>query len=136
MKILLVRTLSGYKPAFESDYENFKRHKIGDIYEFETKEKRNTGFHRKFFALIDLAFQNQDVTQHKEAFRRWMITEAGYFTVVNFPDGTSEKVAESISFANCDQERFERIFQDVLQVAINVVGCKEDEILQELINFM
>ena len=42
----------------------------------------------------------------------------------------------SISFAKMDQEQFERLFQDVLQVAINVVGAKEEEILKELINFM
>jgi len=136
MKILLVKTLAGYKPAFEQDYENAKRHKAGDIIEFECKLKRNSGFHSKFFALLELVFQNQDTTNHREAFRKWMIINAGYFTVVKFPDGTSEKIADSISFASMDQEQFERVFQDVLQVAINVVGAKEDEILENLIGFM
>lgn len=136
MKMLQVRTLGGYKPAFGQDYENAKRHKAGDIIEWECKEKRNSGFHRKFFSLLELAFQNQNTTDHREAFRKWMIINAGYFTLVQFPDGTSEKIADSISFAKMDQEQFERVFQDVLQVAINVVGAKEEEILKELINFM
>ena len=136
MIINLVKTLSGYKPAFDTDLEKSKKHALHDIITFEYKQQRNLKFHRKFYAMLDLAYQNQDVTAHREAFRKWMIREAGYYEVITYPDGTSEKIAKSISFAKMDEDEFESLFQDVLQVAITVIGAKKEEIMENLINFM
>ena len=135
MKILLVKTLGSYKPAFDSDYEKARRHKLGEIIEFETTEQRNPRFHRKLFALINLAFQNQDITQHREAFRQWLIIESGHYEVVNFPDGSSQKVPVSLSFKAADQEKIEEIFQDILQVVITFIGATKEEILDEILTF-
>jgi len=136
MIINLVKTLSGYKPAFDMDLEKSRKHALHDIITFEYKQQRNLKFHRKFMALINLMYQNQDVTNHFEAFRRWAVISAGYFTIVQFPDGTSEKIPESISFSKMDEERFEKLYNDMIQVAINVTGAKKEELITEILNFM
>ncbi len=135
MKILLVRKLSGYTPCFESDYENARRHKIGDVVEFETTEIRNPKFHKKVFGLINLAFNNQSITQHRAAFREWLIIESGHFEIVKFPDGTVQRVALSLSYKNMDQEKIEEVFQDMLQVVITFIGSTKEEILNEVLKF-
>ena len=136
MKILLARTLGGYKPAFDQDYKNAKRHKVGDIIEFESLENRNPKFHRKLFSLINLAFENQDITQHKAAFREWLIIESGHFEMVKFPDGTVQKVASSLSYKSMDQEKIERVFQDILQVVITFIGATKEEIMKNVLQYM
>ena len=58
MKILVVKTLSGIKPAYDSDKEAFNKMPFNEVFEIEYKKKRNVKFHRKFFALLNLAFQD------------------------------------------------------------------------------
>lgn len=57
MKISLVRTFSGFKPATPQDVDQIKRVRIADVITAEVKRVRNPRFHRKFFALLNLAYQ-------------------------------------------------------------------------------
>ena len=65
-----------------------------------------------------------------------MICEAGYYTVVTTPDGEVTREPESIAFANMSEERFERLYKDMVQVVITVIGATEEQIESELINFL
>ncbi len=56
MKILVVKTPSGLKPLYDSDYDNYSKIALGEEFEIEYTKKRNSRFHRKFFALLKLAF--------------------------------------------------------------------------------
>ena len=58
-EIYLVKSFDGkFTPAQDSDYEMAKNIKAGDTYKFKFSKPRNIKFHRKFFALINLVFQN------------------------------------------------------------------------------
>ena len=51
MKIQVVKNLNGtLKPAYDSDYESFKKIPLNEIIEIEYKKQRNIRFHRKLFS--------------------------------------------------------------------------------------
>ena len=77
MKIHLIKSLGVLKPVDESDLEVFNNLKTGDIYSCEIKKPRNIKFHRMFFAMINLCFQNQDVFGNVEYFRKEMCNTIG-----------------------------------------------------------
>ena len=60
------------------------------------------------------------VLQSMEAFRKWLIIEAGYFDVYETPTGV-RKEAKSISFASMGQEDFNAFYKNCFQVAWNMM---------------
>ncbi|MRC26582.1 DUF1367 family protein, partial [Bacillus thuringiensis] len=42
-----------------------------------------------------------------DAYRSWVIVEAGHFDAIQLPDGTLKKHPRSISFANMDELEFQ-----------------------------
>lgn len=55
-----------------------------------------------------------------EAFREWLVVEAGHFEIVQTPAGRLKR-AKSISFANMGQEEFNRFYQRCFTVVWNMV---------------
>lgn len=45
-------------PLYPADYEEKKKLKLGVEYEVEVRIPRNIGFHRKFFALLNVGWAN------------------------------------------------------------------------------
>lgn len=84
MKIKLLNTPSGLKPMYDEDYEEKKKLKIGEVYEATIKRPRNLSFHKKYFALINLAweYQNERAVEHFkhniELFRKTIEVAAGW----------------------------------------------------------
>lgn len=129
MKAQLVKTVSGMLP-FGVDSETwYKKKKLGVVVEVETVEVRNPGFHRKFFALLNLGFgywEPGEVTaQHGipeknfKRFRKDVTILAGYHHTVIRLDGTARVEADSISFARMEQDVFEELYSNVLDVLLN-----------------
>ena len=56
-----------------------KKIKAGDSILVTLKKPRNIKFHRKYFALLNLAFENQDRYEHFEALRKEVIMRAGFW---------------------------------------------------------
>ncbi|WP_336981792.1 MULTISPECIES: DUF1367 family protein [unclassified Cedecea] len=51
-----------------------------------------------------------------DAYRAWVIVEAGHFDAIELPDGTLRKHPRSISFANMDEVEFQRLYKSALDV--------------------
>ncbi len=101
--------------------------KLGSGAAVEVKKARNIRFHRKFFALLQLAFDIWEPTGEKvwkgvpirkdfERFREDITILAGHYDVSYALDGSVKLTAKSISFANCDEHEFESVYQAVLDV--------------------
>lgn len=56
-----------------------------------------------------------------DAFREWVIVQAGYYTVHINPDGSRWLRPKSISFANMDEGEFEGLYKSVLNVLWNFI---------------
>lgn len=135
-KLSLVKQLNGmFKCAYDSDLEVAKKIKVGDIWEYEYKQSRNSRFLKKYFALLNLCFQNQDVYRNLEDLRHDLTIDSGYFTVSFNLQGDEVKRAKSISFANMEEEEFEKLYSDTLDSIIRHFNFTEEDIRENLINF-
>jgi len=100
MKILVKKTQTGLRPMYDSDFEKYSKIEVGEEFEIEYTKKRNIKFHRKFFALIKLAFENQEDYKSMERMRKKLIEVAGYFEEYRDPITKQMcKEVNSISFA-------------------------------------
>jgi len=103
MKMLLIKTMSGFFPADSTSEEKFNKIKRGVAVTAEIKSIRNYLFLKKFF----------------KRFRKDVTILAGYHHTVIRLDGTARVEADSISFAKMEQETFEGLYSNVLDVLLN-----------------
>lgn len=135
MKLFVKNTLNGLVPLYPADLDEKKRLKLGQEYEVEITKPRNAGFHRKFFALVNIGWENTDLDMPFEVYRKYIIMKAGYFKTYQTPKGILYE-PDSISFANMDQDTFEELYSRVLDKIIADIGCSAEEIETVLINFL
>ena len=55
MQFYAVNTAAGLVPSYDDDYDQKKRLTIGETYKIKVTKARNLQFHRKYFALIQIA---------------------------------------------------------------------------------
>lgn len=82
MKFDLVKDGDWFKPAYPSDEEKSSKIGHGEIISCHLWKKRNYQFHKKFFALIKMAYENNPYDENisMDAFRKLITMKAGYFT--------------------------------------------------------
>lgn len=124
----LIRTVSGFVPEGVDPLPWLEKIKAGETVPATIKLKRNSGFHRKFFAMLKVAYDNYEwpeiETQWGKArcsydmFRKYVIVKAGHYTVDLTPKGEVRAEPKSISFAKMDQAEFEQLYSDVLDVIL------------------
>lgn len=131
--ILLAKKGLAYYPAFESDRKALARDKDRDYREVKDSKPRNPLFHKKFFALLKMGFENQEEITDFEGYRSIVTMRAGYYKEIKTKKGLVY-LPKSISFENMKQEEFEKLYKDVFQVIFGTVESKEIE--NELINFL
>lgn len=135
MKLFAINTEDGLKPMYPSDLDAKKKLRIGEVYSVEVKYDRNWKFHKKFFALVNLGWQNSKYDMPYDTYRKYVIMKAGYVLTYQTDKGVLYE-AESISYGSCGQEKFERVFNDVLGVIANEIGVESKEIMEQILNFM
>lgn len=133
MKILVKKTPSGLKPLYDSDYDNYSKIPLGEEFEIEYTRKRNSKFHRKFFALLKLAFENQQDYRNLDEMRKDLIIVAGYYDEhINLITGEVTKLHKSISFSSIDELQFSEIYEAVKTVISRWLGIDNETIENEI----
>ena len=136
MKISIVKTLSGtFKVAYDSDFEKAKSIPVNVPFEIEYKKKRNILFHRKFFALIELVYQNQEVYNNKEHLRKDLTISAGFYDIRHNFEGVEIYEPKSISFANMDEVEFSELYNRFVDVVVQWLGIDKQSIIDEIEQF-
>ena len=128
MKFTIVKQLNNtFKVAYDSDYEKLRSIKAGDFLECEIKKPRNYRFHKKFFALIQMIFQNQERYNNIDDLREDLTVEAGYYIKRENINGELIKRAKSISFANMEEHEFSDFYSAVLdEIVVHFNFNKQD----------
>lgn len=132
MKISLVRTLSGFKPTHDSDFELAKKIKLNEPYEYEFKKPRNYRFHKKFFALIRMVFENQEQYTNQDHLRKDLIIESGNYDLRHDLLGVEIREAKSMSFAKMDENEFNELYNSVIDVIIKYFHFDKEEIIENI----
>lgn len=122
-------------PDYNNDHDKIGKLKPGVSYLVEIKQPRNIKFHRKYFALINLAFENQEHFDNPDDMRDYVTMRAGYYVRVNTPTGEYFK-PKSIAFSSMDETEFEEVYNRSMDVICEMLDTTKDEIIENIVNFM
>lgn len=129
MATLYLRKLyDSFVPADEISATTMEGMAPNAEFKAELTRPRNTAYHRRFFALLNIAFEawDQPALEHKgrkieknfERFRKDITILCGHYeTVVNIK-GELRLEAKSISFASMDQEAFEKLYSTAIDAIL------------------
>ena len=136
MKVYLIKTLSGLLGGDQPSIDWYVKLKIGDGVHGDFKKIRNIKFHRKYFALLNVGFDNWEPGEINSKygkpeknftrFREDIAIMCGYFDLVIRLDGTSRPEARSISFAKMEAEDFADLYSKTIDLLIKHVYKKQD----------
>ncbi len=151
MKQVLMKTLTGWVPANADAQEVHAKFKMGEYANGDFTKMRNPAFHRKYFALLNIGFDNFEPPEidtkwgkpqkNFDTFRKNIAILCGFGEPVFNIDGTYKIEAKSISFANMDNTEFSKLYSETIDVLIKrVYGAemtpeKLDEIVQQYLGF-
>ena len=139
-------------PASDSDKEIVDKIKAGVVIRVKFSQMRNYGYHKKWFALANLAFDfweppelpadqtkswMKNVTPQKnfDRFRKDLTIRAGYYDAFYRLDGTVRIEAKSISFGSMTQEEFEKLYSATVDVVLGqIYKDYSEEMLESLVD--
>ena len=145
-ELALLKTPAGFVPATDQDAESIQRIKTGSVIRADFKKIRNPRYHRKFFALLNLAFDSWEppeqehkgmpVQKNFERFRKDLVIAAGFYDAVANINGEVRAEAHSISFAKMGEVEFNQVYSKVCDVVLQriLTRYKDQEELDRVIN--
>jgi len=141
MKFNLVKTKKGYLPATDEDLEKSRKVGIGEVIRCSSLDIRSVEHHRKFFALITLAWENlpekyDGYFPTPDDLRYELIKRAGFYREYTDLKGNKQYIPESIAFDKMGQERFEKLYSAVLDQVCRMLGLDAPELMDALTEFM
>lgn len=136
MKIFVKSTISGLIPASRTEFDKLQsaKLKIGEFYKVEITKQRNPKHHKKFFVLLNLCFNNQDIFNNQDQMRKWITMKAGFVEKVITPTGFYYD-AQSISFSKMDQTEFDDYYNKCINVCLNWIGFDREDLMEEINSF-
>lgn len=144
MKILCVITETGLTPKYESDREEFKKLKRNAEVVVEIKKGRNIEFHKKYFALLKLTFENfpewlEDIlnVHSVEDLRTRIKIDLGLYDISHYGN-QSIIIPKSIAFDKMDETEFEKFYRmSVNHIIKNYLkGVSNEQIEEEIWKFL
>jgi len=135
MKLFLRNTLTGLIPLYPADFDSKRKLKLGVDYECDIKLPRNIGFHRKYFALLNIGHENTQMDMPFETYRKYVIMKAGFFKTYQTPRGVFYD-AESISFSSMTENVFEDLYSRSMDVIIKDIGSTTEEVEKQVLSFI
>lgn len=128
-EIVLTKVAGGVlAPIDPQAAEYIAKLKTGAAVRATVKQQRNPRFHRKFMALLNLAFdawepaeatyKGQIVGKNFDQFRRDVTILAGHYEMAVNLKGETRLTAKSISFANMDEIEFGELYNAACNVIL------------------
>lgn len=134
----------GLVPMYDSDLDMKKRLKFGTTVRCRVTQPRNYEFHKKFFALVRLTYDNLplslverwNVRSVDDMLRRFK-RDLGYYSSRTNDMGEREIEYRSISFAAMDEQEFERFYNDCVNLVLYtyIRGIEREDLEEEIERF-
>lgn len=141
-----------FAPCTPESIELAKNVPVGKVIDVEYSFPRNIQFHRKWFALLKIGFENwnpgeinnQYGTPEKnfDRFRKDVTILAGYYHVVVRLDGSTRVEADSVSFGSMDEAQFKELYSKTIDVLLkrvydNSMSAEElDDLVDKFLGFV
>jgi len=152
--MIFKRIQGGYEPFDNEAHKTAISTPVGGTTAFDKViNPRNVKFHRKYFALLNFAFQhwNPGELNYKKTpsvvpeksfdqFREDVTILAGFYRQEIRLDGSVRTKAKSVSFGNMKPEAFEELYSNTInvilkRVLVNYDKEQLDKVIMELLNF-
>lgn len=128
---------------YDSDYEQKQHLRVGDTVLCSIRKPRNYEFHKKFFALVRLTFDN--LPEHlvrmlnihsEESMLDNLKLDLGYYSIIYHARKPVIKLG-SISFAKMDETEFQTFYNRCIDIVLTnyLRGTSREEILNEIERF-
>lgn len=140
----MVRGDFGLFPATDEDMEKLLKMKKNSVVEVSVKTLRNYKFLRKYFAMINTAWEFLNERQQeffhnsKDEFRETLQISAGYYRPIwSQKEQNFQHVPISISFESMDEPTFDKLYNDVADVIFQLIptNVNREEFNQALKDF-
>jgi hypothetical protein len=132
MKVLVRKQLNGsLMPADDVAQEALRKVKPGIDCWIELRVARHPRFHRLYFALIKLTFDNQERYTNAEQFRKAVQMAAGHVDELVGLDGAIYQIPRSIAWDQLDETEFGELFPQVMRVCATILGEMDVDVLRE-----
>ena len=144
MKILCIVTDNGLVPKYDSDREEFSILKRNTDVLVEVGQKRNYEFHKKFFALLKLTYDNFPewleyyLNVHSvEDLRTRLKVDLGLYEVSHYGN-QSVIIPKSIAFDKMDETEFEKFYRSSVNHILKnyLKGVNNEQIEEEIWKFL
>lgn len=144
MKILCIVTENGLAPKYDSDREEFRSLKRNTDVLVEVGQKRNYEFHKKFFALLKLTYDNfpewleDSLNVHSvEDLRTRLKVDLGLYEVSHYGN-QSVIIPKSIAFDKMDETEFEKFYRSSVNHILKnyLKGVNNEQIEEEIWKFL
>lgn len=144
MDILCRVTAAGLVPMYDSDFDEKKRLKDGETVMCSIRKPRNYEFHKKFFALVRLVFNN--LPEHivrmlnvrsEEDMLDCFKLQLGLYRQVWHGRRPVIKLG-SISFAAMDETEFQKFYNRCIDITLTTFlrGTTRQELIDEVEMFL
>lgn len=144
MQLYCQNTSRGLVPLYDDDFDKKRTLKVGETYRVEVRKPRNYRFHKKYFALINCAWEYQSEKRRWffrnsiELFRKTVEISAGHCEqVYSISKKEWLEIPKSISFDKMDEETFSTLYERVKDVLYDVFlkDVNKEDFEKNLINF-
>ena len=135
MKATFCRELNALRPVGEEAEAGLSKIPAGDVVMVEIKRPRNMGHHRKWHALLDLVFDNQERYPNKEALSAAIKCGVGHCDVYPMANGEGMvMVPKSTAFTAMEQGDFEAFYDRAVNLIISKIipGLTRESLLDEV----
>lgn len=119
-------------PAYDLGMVEFCKLKGNKEYQVEIKQPRNYKFLQKFFALVNMLFENQETYTNIEDLREALLISTGYSREILLMTGEVQLRAKSISFASMKAEEFNKLYNSVCDFIVKKYGFDREDIATEI----
>jgi hypothetical protein len=135
MKLNLIKTHNQTFKAGDGESERYmEKIPFGEQVSCKINRTRNSQFHRKFFSLLSLIFENQERYQSFERFRKEVVMRAGFFEEHVHLTGKVSYVAKSLSYEKMDETEFADLFDKCCVVILqHFLPDSDREALEEAV---
>lgn len=149
--LVFIKTAGGtLAPADIGTAEYIDKVKVGATLAAAVTKQRNPKFHRKYLALLNLAFDSwepelktyrgEKAGKNFDQFRKQVAILAGYYEASYTITGEVRLIAKSISFAKMDEDEFEKLYSASVNVILqriltNYTRDNLDAVVEKLLSF-
>jgi hypothetical protein len=131
MDLYMIKKPAGFE-VLPQDAERLAKLKYGDVYKVKVSRPRNIKFHRMFFGMLRLAFDNQDTYDNFDIFEEVIKLGVRHAEVFELPNGKPFAKTKSISFAKMTQDEFESFYDKVGIYIENVFNIPWEDLKREV----